>query len=168
MLTTPNVDFLHDLGLNHRSDQHGRPQADLGLLPWPLLFLLGNKPIQIVWGEISTPIPTGVYLELPKGYEAQIRPRSGLAAEYGVSIPNSPATIDSDYRGEIMVVLTTQKGRVRNPYDYIDKNDRPVVIAPGTKIAQLIIQKLPPVKFEVVEELSDTERGEGGFGSSDQ
>ena len=96
-------------------------------------------------------IPTGLFLELPIGYEAQLRPRSGLALNFGISLPNSPATIDSDYRGEIKVILINLSNQ-----DFIIKN--------GERIAQMIIAKYEQVEFELVTELSETVRGMGGFG----
>lgn len=96
-------------------------------------------------------VPTGLFLELPVGYEAQLRPRSGLALNHGISLPNSPATIDSDYRGEIKVILINLSNQ-----DFVVKN--------GERIAQMIIAKYEQVVFEVVTELSETLRGAGGFG----
>ena len=96
-------------------------------------------------------IPTGLYIELPDGYEAQVRPRSGLALKKGVTVLNSPGTIDSDYRGEIKVIM-------------INLSNETTVINTGERIAQLIISKFEKVQFKEVDELSETERGEGGFG----
>lgn len=96
-------------------------------------------------------IPTGLYMELPVGYEAQIRPRSGLAIKHGLSIPNSPGTIDADYRGEIKVLL-------------INLGQEPFVIQKGERIAQMIVAKFEQVSWEPVAALGKTERGEGGFG----
>ena len=98
-------------------------------------------------------IPTGVHLELPVHYEAQVRPRSGLALRYGLTVLNSPGTIDSDYRGEIMVPLVNHGGET-------------VTIEPGMRIAQLIIAPIVRADFTVVHSLSDTDRAEGGFGST--
>lgn len=98
-------------------------------------------------------VPTGIYIELPEGYEAQIRPRSGLAAKHGISIVNSPGTIDADYRGEIKVVLVN-----------LSKED--FVINPGERIAQMVIAQYTKVEWVEVEELSESERGSGGFGST--
>ena len=98
-------------------------------------------------------VPTGLFIELPKGYEAQLRPRSGLAYKKGISIPNSPATIDSDYRGEIKVLL-------------INLSDKNVVINHGDRIAQMVIAKHETVVFNEVETLDSTDRGSGGFGST--
>ena len=96
-------------------------------------------------------IPTGLYIELPDGYEAQIRPRSGLAFKKGLSILNSPGTIDSDYRGEIKILL-------------INLSNETAVVNTGERIAQMIISKYEKIAFEEVDNLSDTERGAGGFG----
>ena len=96
-------------------------------------------------------IPTGLYIELPEGYEAQVRPRSGLALKYQITVLNSPGTIDADYRGEIGVIL-------------MNHSDTPFIIEPGDRIAQLVFNKVEQAEFIEVEELSKTERGKGGFG----
>jgi dUTP pyrophosphatase len=96
-------------------------------------------------------IPTGISIELEKGYEAQVRPRSGLAFKYGISVLNSPGTIDADYRGEIKVIL-------------INLGDKDFVVEDKMRIAQMVINKIEHPEIEIVKELSDTERGEGGFG----
>ena len=96
-------------------------------------------------------IPTGLHIELPVGYEAQIRPRSGLAYKHGISIVNSPGTIDADYRGEIKVLL-------------INLSDTEFVVNNGDRIAQMVIAKHEAVSWNSVEELNDTARGEGGYG----
>jgi len=96
-------------------------------------------------------IPTGLFIELPVGYEAQVRPRSGLAIKKGITVLNSPGTIDADYRGEIMVIL-------------INLSREKFVIQHGERIAQMIVASHETVKWEKVEILDDTERGEGGFG----
>jgi dUTP pyrophosphatase len=98
-------------------------------------------------------IPTGLFLEIPKGLEAQIRPRSGLAIKYGITILNTPGTIDSDYRGEVCVIL-------------INLGKEPFKIYNGDRIAQMIITNHDKVNFKLTEELSNTVRGEGGFGST--
>lgn len=98
-------------------------------------------------------IPTGLYIELREGYEAQVRPRSGLAHKHGVTVLNSPGTIDADYRGEICVIL-------------INLSIEPFFINPGDRIAQLVFHKYEKAEFVEVERLSKTERGEGGFGHS--
>ena len=96
-------------------------------------------------------IPTGLYIEMPEGYEAQVRPRSGLAIKHGVTVINSPGTIDADYRGEICVEL-------------VNLSNIPFTVEPGERIAQLVFAKYEKADFIEVEELSETERGEGGFG----
>ena len=96
-------------------------------------------------------IPTGLYIALPPGYEAQVRPRSGLAFKHGITVLNSPGTIDADYRGEIGVLL-------------VNLSTEPFVITEGERIAQMVIARHEQVQFEVVEELDQTERGEGGYG----
>mgnify|MGYP003575916734 CR=1 FL=1 len=96
-------------------------------------------------------IPTGLYIELPYGYEAQIRPRSGLAINQGITCLNTPGTIDADYRGEIKVIL-------------INFSNDNVTINNGDRIAQMVFQKVERVKFKEVENIKITERGSGGFG----
>lgn len=98
-------------------------------------------------------IPTGLYIEIPPGYEGQIRPRSGLAIKHGIGCPNSPGTIDADYRGELGVILVN-----------LSKED--FTINDGERIAQLVIAKHETIVWEEVEELSETVRGAGGYGSS--
>lgn len=96
-------------------------------------------------------IPTGIYIQLPEGYEAQIRPRSGLAVKHGISIVNSPGTIDADYRGEIRVIL-------------VNLSDEDFVIQDGERICQMIIAQHSRVVWQQVDDLDETERGAGGFG----
>lgn len=96
-------------------------------------------------------VPTGLYIALPEGYEAQVRPRSGLALKHGITVLNSPGTIDSDYRGEIGVLL-------------INLSDTPFVINAGERIAQMVVARHEQAKLIEVEELDDTERGAGGYG----
>lgn len=98
-------------------------------------------------------VPTGIRVEIPVGFEMQIRPRSGLAVKHGITLPNTPGTIDSDYRGPLGVAL-------------INLGAEPYTIQHGDRIAQMIIAPVVQVGFEVVEALSDTARGEGGFGST--
>lgn len=98
-------------------------------------------------------VPTGLYIELPQGYEAQVRPRSGLALKKGITVLNSPGTIDADYRGEIGVIL-------------INLSNEPFVIQHGDRIAQMIISRHERVRFLHVEKLEDTIRGGDGFGST--
>ncbi|MFA5443757.1 MAG: dUTP diphosphatase [Bacteroidales bacterium] len=98
-------------------------------------------------------VPTGLYIALPPGYEAQIRPRSGMAVKKGLGILNSPGTVDADYRGEIRIILVNLSGV-------------PVEIEPGERVAQMIVASHQRVEWEPVSELEQTERGEGGFGST--
>ncbi|MBC7674481.1 MAG: dUTP diphosphatase [Rhodoferax sp.] len=98
-------------------------------------------------------VPTGFRVEIPLGFEMQIRPRSGLAVKYGISLPNTPGTIDSDYRGPLGVAL-------------INLGAEAYVIRHGDRIAQMIVAPVVQARFEVVDSLSDTARGEGGFGST--
>ena len=97
--------------------------------------------------------PTGIYIQLPEGYEAQIRPRSGLAAKYGITVTNAPGTIDADYTGEVKVSL-------------INLSTDTVVIQPGERIAQMVVAKYEKVTWNEVAVLDETERGDGGFGST--
>ena len=98
-------------------------------------------------------IPTGLYVELPEGYEMQIRPRSGLAAKHGVTVLNTPGTIDADYRGEIKVIL-------------VNLSTEPFEVKPGERIAQAVVAAHARVEWNPVDELGTTERGAGGFGST--
>lgn len=98
-----------------------------------------------------TLVPTGLFLSFSQGYEVQIRPRSGLAANHGISVPNAPGTIDSDYRGELKVIL-------------VNLSDKPYVIRDGDRVAQAVVSRVEQAVFEVVEELDETDRGGGGFG----
>lgn len=98
-------------------------------------------------------VPTGLVLEIPPGYEGQVRPRSGLALEHGVTLANTPGTIDSDYRGEVRVVL-------------IHLGDAPLTLSRGDRVAQLVVARVESVEWEESPELHGTTRGEGGFGST--
>ena len=98
-------------------------------------------------------VPTGLFFEIPEGYEVQIRPRSGLAANYGVTILNTPGTIDSDYRGEIKVIL-------------INLGAVDFTVNSGDRIAQMVIAPVTQADFKLADNLSETERGAGGFGST--
>jgi dUTP pyrophosphatase len=126
----PQYATVHSAGLDLRADLE-------------LSFVL--KPLE------RAMVPTGLYIELPEGYEAQVRPRSGLAAKHGISIVNTPGTIDPDYRGEIKVIL-------------VNLSDVPFTLEPGERIAQMIIARFEHINWNEVESLSVTERGEGGFG----
>ena len=111
-------------------------------------------PEAVIVGSLERVIvPTGLFIALPEGYEAQIRPRSGLAAKHGITVLNSPGTIDADYRGEIKVIL-------------VNLSAQPFVIEPGERIAQMVVAGFEQVRWEPSEELDDTSRGEGGFGST--
>lgn len=96
-------------------------------------------------------VPTGLYIALPEGYEAQVRPRSGLAYKHGITVINSPGTIDADYRGEIGVLL-------------VNLSDKEFVVNDGERVAQMVIARCEQAVFEPVEVLDDTERGAGGYG----
>ena len=98
-------------------------------------------------------IPTGLYIALPQGYEAQVRPRSGLALKHGISVLNSPGTIDADYRGEICVIL-------------VNLSEEPFIVNDGERIAQMVIARHEQAEWEQVDVLDETERGAGGFGHS--
>ena len=98
-------------------------------------------------------VPTGLFIELPEGYEMQVRPLSGLAAKHGLSLVNAPGTIDPDYRGEIKVIL-------------VNLSNTPYELKPGERVAQLVVSQFTRVEWEPVEELGETERGTGGFGST--
>lgn len=111
-----------------------------------------DAPLTLSPGERGL-IPTGLKIQLPTGYEAQVRPRSGLALKHGLTVLNAPGTIDSDYRGEICVLL-------------VNFGEEAVTIHRGDRIAQLVVQAVMDVNWRVVDELSVTERGSGGFGHS--
>lgn len=96
-------------------------------------------------------VPTGLHIALPQGFEAQIRPRSGLALKHGITVLNTPGTIDADYRGELMVLL-------------INFSDTDFVINDGERIAQMVVARHEQIEFQLVDELDDTERGAGGYG----
>ncbi len=111
-----------------------------------------DSPVTLLPGK-SAMIPTGLFFEIPEGYEIQVRPRSGLAAKNGITVLNTPGTIDSDYRGEVKVIL-------------INLGDKDFVINNGDRIAQLIICPVIQAAFTVTDSLSETSRGAGGFGST--
>jgi len=111
-----------------------------------------DTPLLLAPGERSV-VPTGVRIQLPPGYEAQVRPRSGLAATHGITCLNSPGTIDADYRGEIRVIL-------------INLGSDPFTLSPGERIAQLVVSPVARARFEDSAELETSHRGEGGFGST--
>ena len=109
-----------------------------------------EAPLALAPGAIAM-VPTGLAIEVPEGYEMQVRPRSGLAARHGITLPNSPATIDSDYRGEVRVIVQ-------------NLGSEPFVVERGARIAQLVLQRAPRVAWVEVDALSETERGVSGFG----
>jgi dUTP pyrophosphatase len=111
-----------------------------------------EEAIEIGAGERAL-IPTGLSIALPEGFEAQIRPRSGLAVKHGITVLNTPGTIDADYRGEIKVIL-------------INHGQAAFTVERGMRIAQMVVERFEHVKWNVVKTLDDTERGEGGFGST--
>jgi dUTP pyrophosphatase len=113
-----------------------------------------DKPRMLKPGERSI-VPTGLFVELPRGYEAQIRPRSGLAIKKGVTVLNTPGTIDSDYRGEIGIIL-------------INLSDEDFIINNGERICQMIIARHETIEWEETDLLNDTARGKGGFGHTGQ
>lgn len=129
--------------LPHYATEHAAGMDLRAFIPEPVEI----KPLQRFL------IPTGLYIELPPGYEAQIRPRSGLAFKHGITVLNSPGTIDADYRGEIKVLL-------------INLSDTPFTIQPGERIAQMVVTSHVTVQWKAVTELSDTVRNTGGFGST--
>jgi dUTP pyrophosphatase len=109
-----------------------------------------TEPMLLQPGDIKL-VPCGFAMAVPHGFEAQVRPRSGLASKHGIGMPNAPGTIDSDYRGEVMVPL-------------INLGREPFTIERGTRIAQMLLLPVPPVELLEVDELDDTSRGAGGFG----
>lgn len=118
------------------------------------LDLRANNPEPITLQPLQrTLIPTGLFIELPEGYEAQIRPRSGLALKHGITVLNTPGTIDADYRGEVCVLL-------------VNLSDQPFVIQPGERICQMVMARHEQVEWQPVEVLNESERNDGGFGHS--
>ena len=118
------------------------------------LDVRANITESITLGPLErTLVPTGLFIELPEGYEMQVRPRSGLAAKHGLSLVNAPGTIDADYRGEIKVIL-------------VNLSNTPYELKPGERVAQLVVSQFTRIEWEPDEELGETERGTGGFGST--
>ena len=116
--------------------------------------LKANIDQPVILGSLDRAmIPTGLFIELPAGYEAQVRPRSGLAAKHGITVTNAPGTIDADYRGEICVLL-------------VNLGREPFIINPGERIAQMVVARHERVDWVQVESLAESERGAGGFGST--
>ena len=109
-----------------------------------------DNPVHLAPGERQL-IPTGIFIELPDGFEAQVRPRSGLALKHGLTCLNSPGTVDADYRGELKVIL-------------VNLSQEEQVIHSGDRIAQMVVQKVERVVWEEVQEIAESERNQGGFG----
>ena len=131
---------------------YGLPQYETGQAAG--LDVRANRTESITLGPLERAlVPTGLYVELPEGYEMQVRPRSGLAAKHGLSLVNSPGTVDPDYRGEIKVIL-------------VNLSNTPYELKPGERVAQLVVARFTRVEWESVEVLGETERGAGGFGST--
>ncbi len=128
----PRYETLHAAGLDVRADT--------------------SEPVTLGPLERAM-VPTGLYVEIPAGYEMQIRPRSGLAAKHGLGVLNSPGTIDADYRGEIKIIL-------------VNLSNESFVLNPGERIAQMVVAAHQRIEWEPAESLSETERGAGGFGST--
>jgi len=116
------------------------------------LCALVDRPVVLAPMERAL-VPTGLFIGIPQGYEAEVRPRSGIAVKYGVTVLNAPGTIDSDYRGEVMVIL-------------INLGSEAFTINKGDRIAQMVFKRLARVEFQQVSDLTDTVRGQGGFGST--
>jgi dUTP pyrophosphatase len=129
-------------------------------LPLPVRATAGSAGFDVASADDVTLAPgerrlvrTGLRLAVPPGWECQLRPRSGLAYRHGVTLPNTPATIDSDYRGELMIAM-------------VNLGAEPVEITRGMRIAQMVVARVEPVAFRVVDDLPPTERADGGFGST--
>ncbi len=137
---------------------HGRGlelprQQTAGAAGVDLLAALGDAEVMTIAPARRALVPTGMAIALPTGYEAQIRPRSGLAAKHGITCLNSPGTVDADYRGEMKVIL-------------INLGQEPFTIRRGERIAQMVIAPVTQARWEVVASLAETARGAGGFGST--
>jgi len=147
---------MEDISVTIRRLPHGAglplPTPATKLSAGADLFAAVTEPVTLEPGARAL-VPTGVAIALPPGYEAQVRPRSGLAAEHGVTLLNSPGTIDADYRGEIGVLL-------------INHGDAPFRISRGMRVAQLVIAPVSRVRWREADALEETARGAGGFGST--
>jgi len=134
----------------HTTSKHALPSYETSQSAGMDLRANIDEPVEIKpLGRVL--IPTGLHIELPAGYEAQVRPRSGLAVKHGISVLNTPGTIDADYRGEIKVIL-------------VNLSENTFIVNDGERIAQMIISKHSTIEWEAVEKLQDSERGAGGFG----
>ncbi len=136
--------------INH--SQHPLPKYQTALSAGMDLHANLEEPI-VLMPQARMLVATGLFIELPEGYEAQVRPRSGLALKHGITVLNSPGTIDADYRGEIKVLL-------------INHGQEPFTIQNGERIAQMVIAQHATVQWQETQSLSNTERGEGGYGST--
>lgn len=139
--------------LAHAADLEPPAYHSAGAAGLDLVCALGASEPAILRPGDRLLAPTGFSIELPNGYEGQVRPRSGLAAKHGVTVLNSPGTIDSDYRGEIKVIL-------------FNAGNEPFCLERGMRIAQLVVAQVSTVRLELVEQLSETKRADGGFGST--
>jgi dUTP pyrophosphatase len=146
-LKVPVLQLPHGAGLPLPSYQTAQA-AGLDLLA----AVAADAPLTLAPGAFAA-IPTGLSIALPEGYEAQVRPRSGLAAKHGVTVLNSPGTVDADYRGEIKVLLVNLGGA-------------PFVVMRGERIAQMVVAPVTQIELSAVAELPETARGSGGFGST--
>jgi dUTP pyrophosphatase len=152
---------MEEIEIQIRRTQPGRSD---NVLPFPFYMTEGSAGMDLyadVERELVIPpldrrlIPTGIAVALPEGFEAQIRPRSGLALKYGMTLLNSPGTIDSDYRGEIQLIA-------------INLGKEPVVVRRGDRVAQMVVQRVCRARWREVDELPPSERQEGGFGHTDE
>lgn len=128
----PQYETIHSAGVDIRADI----EAPITVMPLERVM-----------------VPTGLFVEIPSGYEIQVRPRSGLAAKHGITVLNSPGTIDADYRGEIKIIL-------------VNLSSTPYTLNPEERVAQLVLAQYEQIEWEEARELSETERGTGGFGST--
>lgn len=150
MMDRVTVDFIW---LDHGRGLQAPQQQSTGAAGVDLLAALGASETMTIEPGKRVLVPSGMAIALPAGYEAQVRPRSGLAAKHGVTVLNAPGTIDADYRGEIKVIL-------------INHGDAPFTIQRGDRIAQMVVAPVSGIDFELRESLDATERGAGGFGST--
>ncbi len=145
-ISVPITRLLHGLGPGQDPAYASEAAAGMDL------HAAVPEPLEIAPGERAL-VPTGIAIALPTGYEAQVRPRSGLALRHGVTVLNSPGTVDADYRGEIKVLL-------------VNLGDAPFVVERGARIAQMVVAAHARVEWQAVDSLDASARGEGGFGST--
>ena len=135
-------------------NRSGQPLPTYATLLSAGMDLRADLETPVTLGPLErTLVPTGLFIALPPGFEAQVRPRSGLAAKHGITVLNTPGTIDADYRGEIKVIL-------------VNMSNTPFEIVPGERIAQMVVARHERVEWEAVDSLDETARGAGGFGST--